>query len=309
MSQDLRRHLADYLSLRRSMGHKLDDAGRLLPGLVAYCAEAGVASLTIEVMLAWAQQPAARPGSSLHARRMTAARGFARYLSGIDPGTCVPPAGLISSRRPRTTPHIFTDDEVAALLAVIPAVIVSAFKAHTYRMVIGLLACTGMRIGEVLALHDTDIDEGARTLLVRESKFGKSRLVPVHATTMDAIDAYRAERDQMLPTRRDRNLLVSNVGTAVFYTQVGFEFRRMLDASGVGAAARRRPRLHDFRHTFAVRTLTDWYAHGDDVAIRLPVLSTYLGHRDPRSTYWYLTATPELLGHAAGMLAEHGAQQ
>lgn len=309
MSQDLGRHLADYLALRRSMGHKLDDAGRLLPGLVATCADAGIESLTIEVILAWAQQPQTRPGSSVHARRMTAARGFARYLSGIDPGTCVPPAGLISCRRPRTTPYIFTDDEVAALLAVIPTVIVSPFKAFTYRMVIGLLACTGMRIGEVLALHDTDIDEGARTLLVRESKFGKSRLVPVHATTMTAIDAYRVERDRVLSVRRDANLLVSNVGTAVFYTQVGCEFRRMLDASGVGATARRRPRLHDFRHTFAVQTLTDWYTHGDDVAIRLPVLSTYLGHRDPRSTYWYLTATPELLGHAVGMLAEHGAQQ
>jgi len=306
MSQDLGRHLSDYLALRRSMGHKLDDAARLLPGLVAYCAESGVASLTVEVMLAWAQQPAARPGSSVHARRLTAARGFARYLSGIDPGTCVPPAGLISSRRPRTTPHVFADAEVAALLAVIPTVIASPFKSHTYTMVIGLLACTGMRIGEVIGLHDTDIDGRARTLLVRESKFGKSRLVPVHATTMTAIDAYRGERDRALPMRRDRNLLVSNAGTALIYSQVGLAFRRMLDASGVGAVARRRPRLHDFRHTFAVRTLTDWYAHGDDVTTWLPVLSTYLGHRDPRSTYWYLTATPELLAHAAGMLDEHG---
>jgi len=309
MTQDLGRHLADYLALRRSMGHKLDDAGRLLPSLVTYCGEAGVASLTVEVMLAWAQQPQTSPGSSVHARRMTAARGFARHLSGIDPGTCIPPAGLISSRRPRTTPHIFTDAEVTALLAAVPQVIASPFKASTYQVIIGLLACTGMRIGEVLALDDADIDEGAQTLLVRESKFGKSRLVPVHATTLEAIDAYRVERDRILPVRRDANVLVSNAGTAVFYTQVGFEFRRMLDASGVGASARRRPRLHDFRHTFAVRTLTDWYAHGDDVASRLPVLSTYLGHRDPRSTYWYLTATPELLGHAAGMLAEPGAQQ
>jgi integrase/recombinase XerD len=306
MTEDLSQHLADYLALRRSMGHKLDDAARLLPGLVAHCDDAGVESLTVEVMLAWAQQPAVPAGSTVHARRMTAARGFARYLSGIDPGTQVPPAGLISSRRPRTTPHIYSDAEVAALLAVIPMVVVSPFKARTFRMVIGLLACTGMRIGEVLALHDTDIDEGARTLLVRESKFGKSRLVPVHATTMTEITSYRAERDRVLPARRDANLLVSNAGTALIYTQVGFEFRRMLDAAGVGMTARRRSRLHDFRHTFAVRTLADWYAGGDDVAARLPVLSTYLGHRDPRSTYWYLTATPELLAHAAGMLAEHG---
>lgn len=306
MTEDLSRHLVDYLALRRSMGHKLDDAARLLPGLVAYCAESGIASLTVEVMLAWAQQPAAPAGSTVHARRMTAARGFARYLSGIDPATCVPPAGLISCRRPRTTPHIFTDTEVAALMAVIPTVIASPFKAYTYLMVIGLLACTGMRIGEVIALHDTDIDAHARTLLVRESKFGKSRLVPVHASTMTEIDAYRAERDRVLPVRRDAHLLVSNAGTALIYTQVGLTFRRMLDASGVGARARRRPRLHDFRHTFAVRTLTDWYAHGDDVTTGLPVLSTYLGHRDPRSTYWYLTATPELLAHAAGMLAEQG---
>ncbi len=306
MTEDLGRHLADYLALRRSMGHKLDDAARLLPGLVAHCADTGIESLTVEVMLAWAQQPAAPAGSTVHPRRMTAARGFARYLSGIDPATCVPPAGLISCRRPRTTPHIYSDAEVAALLAVIPAVIASPFKARTYAMVIGLLACTGMRIGEVIALHDTDIDEGACTMLVRESKFGKSRLVPVHATTMNAIDAYRAERGRVLPIRRDRNLLLSNAGTALIYTQVGFEFRRMLASAGVGMPARRRPRLHDFRHTFAVRTLTDWYARGDDVATRLPVLSTYLGHRDPRSTYWYLTATPELLGHAAGMLAAHG---
>jgi integrase len=298
-------HLADYLALRRSMGHKLDDAERLLPGLIAACEAAADETLTIEVMLAWAQARPAPPGSTVQSRRMIAARGFARYLSGIDPATEVPAAGLISTRQTRKPPYILTAEEISALLASIPQVTASVFKAHTYTVVIGLLACTGMRIGEVLGLRDSDIDAGARVLLVRESKFGKSRLVPVHETTLEAITGYRAHRDRVLPTRRDANTLVSNAGTAVFYSEACATFHRMLDASGVGYGARRRPRLHDLRHSFAVRTLIDWYAHGDDVADRLPVLSTYLGHRDPRSTYWYLSATPELLAHAAGMLSSH----
>jgi integrase/recombinase XerD len=298
-------HVADYLALRRSMGYDLADAARLLPRLVAYCDRAGIESLTVESMLAWAQAPGAPAGSTVHGRRMTAARGFARYLSGIDPRTQVPAPGLISTRRTRPSPYIYTDDEVDAIIAAVPRVVTSPFKAHTYVMVIGLLAATGMRIGEVIGLHDTDIDTAAGTLLVRESKFGKSRLVPVHATTMTALTDYQGHRERELPARKAPNVLVSTAGTALIYSEVCRGFREAADRTLIGNGAWRRPRLHDFRHTFAVRTLTGWYASGDDVAARLPLLSTYLGHREPRHTYWYLSATPELLARAAGMLQVH----
>ncbi len=225
----LAQHLQDYLALRRSMGHKLDDAARLLPSLVTACESAGGGPLTIDVMLAWAQAQPAPAGSSVQGRRMMAARGFARYLSGIDPATQVPTAGVISTRRPRSTPHIYTDDEVVALLQAIAASTMTTFKAHTYTMVIGMLSCTGMRIGEVLGLQDRDLDIPGQLLLVRESKFGKSRLVPIHTSTRDAIGEYRAHRDRVLPRRRDGNLLLSNAGTAIFYSEACATFHRLLE--------------------------------------------------------------------------------
>jgi integrase/recombinase XerD len=306
-------HLTDYLALRRSMGHKLDGPARQLPTLVEFCDRTGQGVLTTDLMLRWALTPTSTsqqsPMSSIPSHRIVAARGFARYMAGIDPATEVPAAGLINHHRPRKTPYIYTATEVTALLEAVPRITASAFRADTFRIMIALLSVTGMRIGEILNLKDSDVDRSRRTLLVTESKFGKTRLVPVHETTMTGITRYQRQRNKALPNRKASNVLLSMAGTAVFYSDACATFRRIVNTAGVGAGARRPPRMHDFRHTFAVRTLLRWYATGQDVTAKLPVLATYLGHRDPTSTYWYLSATPELLAHAVGMLEDTGKEQ
>ena len=164
-----------------------------------------------------------------------------------------------------------------------------------------------MRVGEALSLDRDDVDWSEGVLLVRRSKFGKSRQVALHESSLEALDAYARRRDQLHPLATTPSLLISVRGTRLIYPVVQQVFRRLCEAAGVGASSTVRPRVHDLRHTFAVRTLVGWYRAGVDVQPRLPWLSTYLGHRDPRSTYWYLSAAPELLAHAARRL-EAGSQ-
>lgn len=174
--------------------------------------------------------------------------------------------------------------------------------ASTYETLIGLLAATGMRIGEAIKLDTTDIDWQEGVLLVRESKFNKSRYLPVHPTTLDALKHYAHERDQLCSHPRDPSFFVSLRRRRLDDCAVHATFRRLCDATSIGDGAPCPPRLHDLRHTMAVRTLLGWYRQGVDVHARLPVLSTYLGHLNPAHTYYYMSAAPELLAHAAGML-------
>ncbi|MDA8040008.1 MAG: tyrosine-type recombinase/integrase [Actinomycetota bacterium] len=291
----------DYLQLRRSLGHDLADARRLLPGFVAHLDAIGAPTVTIDAALAWAQQPETSPASSVWPRRMTAARGFARYMAGIDPRTEVPPPGLIPSRQRWRPPFIYSCAEVAALMAE-ARLIRWRLPAATHETVIGLLSATGLRVGEALKLDRSDIDWTDGVLFIRESKFGKSRKVPVIASTLAALEHYAQVRDQLCERPTTRSFFVSVRGTRLIYPVVQQVFRRLCAETGVGAKAPNRPRIHDFRHTFAVNTLLGWYRRGENVEARLPWLSTYLGHRDPRSTYWYLSAAPELLALAAGRL-------
>jgi integrase len=159
-----------------------------------------------------------------------------------------------------------------------------------------------MRVGEAIRLDRADIDWAEAVLAIRESKFGKSRMVPVLGSTLTMLERYAATRDRLCPQPATASFFVSTVGTRLIYACVGQMFRRLRDRAGIGAGADHPPRIHDLRQTFAVRTLLDWYQAGDGVEARLPILSTYLGHRDPRSTYWYLSAAPELLALAASQL-------
>jgi integrase/recombinase XerD len=174
--------------------------------------------------------------------------------------------------------------------------------AATHETLIGLLAATGMRVGEAIRLDRSDVDAANSVLMIRESKFGKSRQVPVLACTVAALDRYAQLRDRLCPHPATPSFFVSIRGTRMIYPVVQQIFRSLCDTAGVGANAATRPRIHDLRHTFAVSTLLAWYRAGEDVEARLPTLSTYLGHRDPRSTYWYLSAAPDLLALAAGRL-------
>jgi integrase len=292
----------DYLALRRALGHDLADAARLLPRFIAYLERTGAQTVTIEAALAWAQEPDASPATTVWARRMTVARGFARHMAGIDPTTEVPPVGLVRYRRRWRAPYIYTGDDVASLMAEARRSITQPLRAATYETLIGLLAATGLRIGEAIRLDRADVDWSEGLLVVRESKFGKSRLVPLHGTTVQALDGYARQRDQLQPRPKDPSFFISLAAKRLIYQPICQTFRKLCDASDVGAGSGLRPRIHDLRHSFAVATLTEWYRGGEDVGARLPWLSTYLGHRDPRYTYWYLSAAPELLALAAGRL-------
>jgi integrase/recombinase XerD len=292
----------DYLQLRNSLGHDLAEHHRELPRFVAFLEAEGLPAVTVAAALAWAQGPGVDPATSIAPRRMTIARGFARYLAGIDARTEVPPPGLIPGRRRWRPPFIYSPGDIEALLA--QARQLTPMPAATHETLIGLLAVTGLRVGEVIRLDRADIDWADAVLMIRESKFGKTRMVPVLDSTLDMLGRYARIRDRLCPQAATASFFVSTAGTRLIYACVGQVFRRLRDRAGIGAGAEHPPRIHDLRHTFAVRTLLRWYQAGEDVEARLPILSTYLGHRDPRSTYWYLSAAPELLALAASKLEQ-----
>jgi integrase/recombinase XerD len=290
----------DYLRLRNSLGHDLAEYHRQLPRFVAFLEAEGLPTVTVAAALAWAQGPDVDPATSIAPRRMTIARGFACYLSGIDARTEVPPTGLIASRQRWRPPFIYSPGDIEALLA--QAGQLRPMPAATHETLIGLLAVTGMRVGEAIRLDRADIDWADAVLTIRESKFGKTRMVPVLGSTLTMLERYARTRDRLCQQTATTSFFVSTAGTRLIYACTGQVFRRLRDRAGIGAGADHPPRIHDLRHTFAVRTLLGWYQAGDDVEGRLPALSTYLGHRDPRSTYWYLSAAPELLALAAAQL-------
>jgi integrase/recombinase XerD len=295
-------HAREYLRLRRALGHDLAEAHRLLPRFVAYLDTIGAATVTVEAALTWAQQPDALPGSSVWARRMTAARGFARHMSGLDARTEIPPVGLVTFRQRRRPPFIYSAADIAALMAQVRQTIPTPLKAATVETLIGLLGATGMRVGEAIGFERRDVDWAEGLIIVRDSKFGKSRIVALQASTVDALGVYAQQRDRALPHPKSSKFFLSTAGTAVLPSDFGKAFRALLAVTGIGAGAPRPPRVHDVRHSFAVNTLTGWYRDDGDVEARLAALATFLGHKDPTSTYWYLSAVPELLGAAAGRL-------
>jgi integrase/recombinase XerD len=302
----LRDHLEDYLTLRRSLGYKLDRPGQMLRGLVSYLEAAGAATITTAHALAWATEPASADPTWWRAR-LAAARGLARYLAPLVPGTEVPPPGLLpgpASRR--AVPYLYSGAEVAALMTAARA-IRTPLRAATYQTLIGLLAATGMRAGEAIGLDRGDLDAGHGLLTIRGAKFGKSRQLPLHPSALAALAGYAQLRDHERPQPASPAFFVSVTGTRLIYNNVHRTFHQLTKAAGLRPrSAACRPRIHDLRHAFAVTALARWYADGGDVAARLPLLSTWLGHADPAGTYWYLTGTPELLALAAARLDQQG---
>jgi integrase/recombinase XerD len=295
-------HVEEYLRLRRALGHELADAARLLPRFVTYLDSIGATTITVEVALAWVQRPDTDPSSSVWRSRMTAVRGFARHMSGIDPATEIPPLGLVTFRPSWRPPFIYSSADVEALMAAVPRLIPTPLRAATFRTMIGLLSATGMRVGEAIALNRSDVDWAHGVLVVRASKFNKSREIPVDPTTVYALASYAESRDRYVSHPESPTFFITSKGTPVIYPDFGAKFRELVTASGVGARSPVRPRIHDLRHSFAVHTLVRWYRAGEDVGTLLPRLSTYLGHLTPGYTYWYLSAAPELLALAAARL-------
>lgn len=292
-------HVEDYLRLRRALGYKLERAGHLLPSLVDYVEAAGSATLTTELAISWARLPAgARP--NYWAARLSIARGFARYLQTIDPATEVPPAAVFPARRHRPAPYLWSPGDIDRLLDGARA-LRHPLRAATYETLFGLLAVSGMRVGEAVGLDRGDIDFDTGVITIRHAKFNRARLVPLHDTTTAALHAYATERDRLCLTRRSTALFVSGAGTRLDRSAVTKTLRGITTAMGLRTDTVR-PTTHQLRHSFAVRTLLDWHRSGVPVDEHIATLSTYLGHVSPADTYWYLSASPELMGVVADRL-------
>lgn len=293
----------DYLALRRSLGFKLRCTGALLLKFTAFAESRGAEYVTISLALEWATQSRHQQPATW-AERMKAVRVFARFQHAIDPRTEIPPFGLLPYRPRRLQPYLYTDDEIRSLLEATSRLSSRrGIRPHSYYCLLGLLAVSGLRISEALALQEQDVDLQAGILTIRQSKFRKSRLVPLHPSTVNALRQYVEQRNLLLPARNSDSFLVSDLGRPLEVADVRRTFYELSRWTGLRQGAiNRGPRLHDFRHRFAVETLIRWYRAGQDVQRRLPVLSTYLGHAHVSDTYWYLTHCPELMKWAVKRL-------
>jgi integrase len=297
----LRSALERYLSMRQGLGCKYRDQAPRLRDFVSFMEMRKAGTITTKLALAWATLPPRSHVSS--ARRLIDVRGFARHIASIDPKTEVPPTGIFPQwKRPK--PYVYSDVEINALLAAALALPpTDGLRRWTYHHLFGLIAVTGMRLSEVIDLQRGDVDLEQGVLTVRKTKFGKSRLLPLHPTTRAALHSYAKRRDNHLGSRCGPHFFVAERGARLLKQYVHRVFwrlsreiglRRPGDSSG--------PRVHDLRHSFAIRTLLDGYREGRDVEKSLPALSTYLGHTSVQDTYWYLSACPDLMQEAVRRL-------
>lgn len=290
-----------YLATRRALGFRLEGAGRHLEQFAAFAEAADAETVTTELALQWATLPAGR-SRAWHAQRLDAVRGFARWLHAIDPRAQIPPAGLLPGGTRRATPYLYSETDITALIDAAGR-LNPPWKAVTMQALTGLLFTTGVRLGEALSLERGDLDPAAGLLTIRQAKFRKPRQLPLHPSAVAALAGYAARRDKLRPRPATTSFFVSTTGARLARTTAQETFRRLLRETGIyQRSCGLRPRIHDARHTFAVTTLLGWYRDGGGVQARLPLLSTWLGHADPRHTYWYLSAAPELLALAAERL-------
>ena len=299
----LAKGIRDYLAMRRSLGFKLVRHEAGLKEFASFLARKRSPHITVTLALKWATQDANHKPYEW-AARLSVVRGFARHWSATDPLTEVPPVGLLPYRPPRAQPYFYSDHEIQRLLkAAKSRPSIDPLRPRTYHCLFGLLAVTGLRLGEALNLRTEDMDWSEGILTIRRAKFGKSRLVPLHTSTCKILADYAKRRDERFGARAEGYLLVNKNGNRLDKGEVHRVFYNLSRQIGLRAVdASRGPRLHDFRHRFAVQTLLRWYRNGEDPERRLPILSTYLGHAHVTDTYWYLTGTPELLGSAAKRL-------
>jgi integrase len=297
----LRSALHRYVAMRRGLGHQFRSQERRLADFVTFMEDRGAAVITHKLALEWATLPPGRHCS--WALRLGDVRGFARHLVNVEPRTEVPPVRTLPPLR-RAKPYLYTDEEIQRLLAAalsLPPV--DGLRRWTFHCLFGLLAVTGLRVGEALRMRreDADLDQGVLT--IRDTNFGKSRLVPVHPTTREVLLRYAARRDEHPDRRSSPYFFVTERGRRLLFQYVHPVFWKLSRQIGLrGPADHTGPRLHDLRHRFAVQALVAWYRAGKDVERHLPALSTYLGHGCVRDTYWYLSACPELMEHAAKRL-------
>jgi len=297
------RQVKEYLRLRRSLGFELQSQGEMLLSFAKYLDRSGHRGpLTTEVALRWTNLPK-NASLAYRAKRLSAVRCFARYLTARDGRTEVPDQRLVSKVYLRQRPHLYSQSELEQLLAATGRLWPSyPLKWLVYRTLFGLLACTGLRVSEALKLNAADVDLDHGVLRIEKTKFKKSRLVPLHATATRALRRYVQARYRQQTVGDDSPLFISSRGKRLSYHSVCRVFIQLRDVLGwkKGNGELPLPRIHDLRHTFACRRLLSWYRQGKDVHNLVTALSTYLGHGKVSDTYWYLTATPELLAIAGG---------
>jgi integrase len=292
--------VTEYLALRRGLGFDLHIQGWLLRDFARYADGLGhKGPITIDLVTRWATNSTTRSQIAI-AQRLSVVRQFARHRVAYDPATEVPLAGYF--RGPcRKPPHIYSDAEIAQLLRAAARLRPrGGLRPRTYVTLFSLLACTGLRVSEARRLTTRDVDLDASLLVIRETKFRKSRLVPLHPSAVKALRQYAVFRDRYANGTRSEYFFRTDHAAALRKRAVETTFntlRTRLHWTAQGRA--RRPRIHDLRHTFAVRRLLRWYEEGADVDQKILALSTYLGHAKVTDTYWYLSAIPELLAITA----------
>jgi integrase/recombinase XerD len=285
-----------YLTVRRSLGFTLRDEGTVLPDFVRFLEQEEASFITADLALKWAMQP--QSATPAHwATRLRMVRIFASYHSATDPRTEIPSPYLLPYRYHRKQPYIYSDDELGRLLkAAAQLSSPSGLRASTYITLLGLLAVTGMRISEVVSLDRQDVDMAKGMISIRHSKFGKSRLIPIHLTVQSKLEAYETLKNTLIPSPQTSSFLISEGGRRLTKGIAEYTFVKLSRQVGLRAQSDSHgPRLHDFRHTFAVKTLLRWYQSCEEVEQRIPYLAAYLGHRHINDTYWYLSAVPQLM--------------
>ena len=308
--QTLREAIKDYLAMRRALGFKLRVAGAGLLDFASFMEERGATYITVTLALEWAQQPTtAEPAT--WAQHLGFVREFARHRIATDPRTEIPSWNLLPHSKKRTRPYLYSNEEIRSLLQATKNLPIynsaGVLRRQSYYCLLGLLAVTGMRISEAVNLKLCDVDFKTGVLTVRGSKFGKSRLIPVHQTTLDVLSEYKEFRDEYLSKRAfpSDSFFVTHRGGKLNTGDIRRKFYSLSRAVGLRGDGRNvGPRIHDLRHRFAIETLLRWYRNDEDVERNLPLLSTYLGHVKVKDTYWYLTASPELMGVAVRLLEQ-----
>lgn len=302
MTEALAGLVDDYLRVRRALGYKLDGVENTLARFVDYLDAHDADTVTVADAVGFATTPPARTART-QALRLSAIRCFARWAQSQRPDIEIPPGRILPARPTRVAPFIYTAEQIQALMDA-TGTLRPPLRAATYRTLIGLMAATGIRTGEALGLDTASYDPQAGTLRVT-GKYGKIRLLPLHPTVDGALAGYLQQRRRFRLAAAEPALLISTRGTRLHPSGVHPTFRQLAAQAGLGTASSScRPRLHDLRHTFATMSMLDAHRRGDDPAVVLPILSTWLGHTEPRDTYWYLTGTAELFEAAATRLQE-----
>lgn len=303
----LQARIKQYLVERRHLGFKSRTMGYALARLSRYAAKVGhCGPLTIDLMTDWARQAKGGHGSrATAARQLGLLRPFTRWLQQFEPSTDVPTDAVFGPVPGRMTPHVYREGEIVDLMSAAAKLgPVGGLRCKVVQTLFGLMACTGLRISEALALRDADVDMKSGVLTIHLSKFGKSRLVPLHPSAVTALLHYRKQRDRHVQPSAETPFFVSTrgrlLGKPVGDRQIRRIFEQLRRQLGwVDRGAHGHPRVHDLRHSFAVRRLVLWHEQGEDIDQKMLALSTYLGHARISNTYWYLTGVPELMSLAA----------